>query len=58
MKEGEIKAFNIIFKLNIHKNDLNRHNIETLQNKIKSLMEVTEESELVKYIIEDIEYGL
>ena len=58
MYEGEIKAFNKIFKLKIEQNNLNKTNLENLQSKIKSLMEVTEESEIVKYIIEDIEYGL
>ena len=58
MKEGEIKAFNKIFKLQIDKNQLNRYNLENLQKTIKILMEITEESEMVKYILEDIEYGL
>ena len=58
MYEGEIKAFDIIFKLQINKNDLNRINLETLQTKIKNINQATEESDIVKYIIEDIEYGI
>ena len=58
MSEGEIKAFDQIFKLEIDKNETNRINMESLQKKILAFTTISEDSEIINIILEDIEDGL